>query len=95
MSKQQKIVYLKISPTIHTLIDNLLAAPLIKGGLRGDQNHLIKGRSIFYLIRTTYLKVNYCHQQIHQNYLDLAEKAHLKVGVGKLNSTPVIILLYP
>ncbi|MFM2027550.1 MAG: hypothetical protein RLZZ339_2267, partial [Cyanobacteriota bacterium] len=54
-----------------------------------------KGGSIFYLIRTTYLKVNYCHQQIHQNYLDLAEKAHLKVGVSELNSTLVIILLYP
>jgi len=47
------------------------------------------------LIRTTYLKVNYCHQQIHQNYLDLAEKARLKVGVSELNSTLVIILLYP
>jgi hypothetical protein len=45
-------------PTVHTLIDNLIAAPLIKGGLRWDQNHL-------------------------------------KVGVGQLNPTPVIILLYP
>ncbi|AKV67423.1 hypothetical protein VL20_2320 [Microcystis panniformis FACHB-1757] len=29
-------------PTIHALIDNLIAAPLIKGGLRGDQGG-IKG----------------------------------------------------
>lgn len=41
-------------PTIHALIDNLIAEfPTL------DQQ----------------LQVNYCHQQIHQNYQDLAEKS--------------------
>jgi phage I-like protein len=61
-------------PTIHALIDNLIAE---------------------FQTLDQQLKVNYCHQQIHQNYPDLAEKAHLKVGVVQLNPTPVIILLYP